>query len=101
MNQPNENTPPKSFESSLSELERIVSDLESGELPLAESLKQYEAGVAHLRKCYEQLEVAERRVELLKSVQADGTAETEPFADDSLTLEEKASSRARRRSTRS
>ena len=57
-----------SFEESLAELGRVVAELEQGDLSLAESLEQYEAGIRHLRQCYRQLEQAERRVELLTSV---------------------------------
>lgn len=85
------------FEQSLAELEQVVRDLEQGELPLAESLERYELGVGFLRQCYQQLEQAERRVELLKGLSPDGLADTESFAETNLTLEEKAAARGRRR----
>jgi len=86
-----------SFEESLLELERIVRCLERGELGLADSLTQYEQGVRHLQKCYAQLEQAERRVELLKSVSADGQIKTESFAEQAMSLDEKAAARGARR----
>ena len=55
----------KTFESSLSELEKIVGQLESGDLPLEESLKLFENGVRLSRECRERLTEAERRIEVL------------------------------------
>ena len=59
------NEKPKSFESSLEELERIVRDLEQGELPLEKSLELFEQGVKLSRECQERLSQAERRIEIL------------------------------------
>jgi exodeoxyribonuclease VII small subunit len=55
----------KTFEASLNQLETIVRKLESGELPLEESLKLFEKGVALSRECRERLNEAERRIEVL------------------------------------
>ena len=55
----------KTFESSLAELEKIVAALESGELPLEQSLKLFETGVKLSRECRERLSDAERRIEVL------------------------------------
>ena len=55
----------KTFESSLAELEKIVEQLENGDLPLEESLKLFEAGVKLSRECRERLSDAERRIEVL------------------------------------
>ncbi len=68
-----------SFEQSLGELEQIVRQLEEGQLGLAESLASYELGVKRLKECYQLLERAERRIELLERVDADGEAVTRPF----------------------
>jgi exodeoxyribonuclease VII small subunit len=59
------NEKPKSFESSLEALERIVRDLEQGELPLERSLELFEQGVKLSRECQERLNQAERRIEIL------------------------------------
>jgi len=56
---------PKSFESSLAELEKIVEHLESGDLSLEESLKLFENGVRLSRECRERLNDAERRIQVL------------------------------------
>lgn len=55
----------KTFEANLQELERIVSDLENGDLALEESLKLFESGVKLARECQERLNQAERRIEIL------------------------------------
>jgi len=55
----------KTFEASLAELEKIVAQLESGDLPLEESLKLFETGVKLSRVCRERLTEAERRIEVL------------------------------------
>lgn len=55
----------QSFETSLTTLEQIVGQLESGELPLERSLELFEEGVALARRCQAQLQAAERKVELL------------------------------------
>ncbi len=66
----------KSFEKSLQELEKIVDALETGELPLDDSIKKYETGVKLLRECYQHLEKAEQRIRKLVK-KDDGTFELE------------------------
>ena len=58
-------TKPTTFESSLEELERIVRQLEEGELTLEKSLELFEQGVRLSRDCQERLSQAERRIEIL------------------------------------
>ncbi len=53
------------FEKSLTELERIVRQLEDGELSLEDSLKLFEEGVKLSRECRQRLDEAERRIEVL------------------------------------
>ena len=68
----------KKFEELLEEIEKLVAELESGDLTLDESLAIYEKAVKGLKHCYEMLQQAEKRVEkLVKS--ADGSFSTEPF----------------------
>jgi exodeoxyribonuclease VII small subunit len=92
--------PSSSFEASLVELEAIVHDLEDGQLGLAESLSRYEQGVKHLKHCYELLQQAERKIELLTGVMADGTPVTRPMEDASDPLPEAAGRRRTRKSAR-
>jgi exodeoxyribonuclease VII small subunit len=56
---------PTDFETALAELERIVKQLEDGDLPLEKSLELYERGVQLSRFCHGRLEDAERRIEVL------------------------------------
>ncbi|MGI6416965.1 MAG: exodeoxyribonuclease VII small subunit [Thermoguttaceae bacterium] len=83
------------FESALSQLESIVHDLEEGQIGLGESLARYEQGVKLLRQCYEMLEGAQRRIELLTGVDAEGRPIAEPLEDEERSLEEKADRRSR------
>jgi len=66
------------FEESLARLEKIVEELEGGDLTLDESLARYEEGVKALKKCYEILRDAEKRVEVLLKAE-NGAVKTEPF----------------------
>ena len=87
---------PATFEASLAELEAIVHDLEEGELGLAESLARYEQGVKHLKHCYQLLQLAERKIELLTGASENGSAITEPFAAEATPLAESAGKRRNR-----
>lgn len=89
-----------SFEEELARLESTVHELEEGQLDLGESLKRYELGVKHLTRCYQLLERAEQKIELLVGADADGNERTEPFSEAATSLEEKAARRSRRRSRR-
>ena len=88
----------QTFEQALESLEAIVDQLEDGQLGLTEALARYEEGVKLLKQCYEALQKAERKIELLAGVDAEGNAITQPFDDAQMSLEEKARSRGRRRS---
>ena len=69
------------FEKSLDELEKLVRDLEQGELSLEQSLTAFERGVRLTRECQQALKTAEQRVEQLLE-NSDGTLETRPFTPD-------------------
>ncbi len=73
---------PKNFESSLEELERIVRELEQGELTLEKSLDLFEQGVKLSRECQERLSQAERRIEILMR-DNQGRATVQPFDPES------------------
>ena len=53
------------FEKSLQELEKLVGQLERGDLPLAQCLALFEQGVGLTRSCHAALAQAQQRVELL------------------------------------
>ncbi len=67
------------FEKALSELETLVENLERGELPLEETLKQFERGIELTRSCQKALQAAEQRVEILLA--GSETETTEPYGE--------------------
>ena len=67
------------FEEALHELDRIVRDLEDGQIGLEESLGRYEQGVALLKRCYAQLREAEQRILQLTGVDEEGQPTLQPF----------------------
>ncbi len=67
------------FEDALGRLEKIVANLEDGQLPLDKALADYEEGIRHLKVCYHLLENAEQRIELLQGTDDAGEALAEPF----------------------
>jgi exodeoxyribonuclease VII small subunit len=84
------NDKPKSFESSLEQLELIVRELEQGELPLERSLELFEQGVKLSRECQERLSQAERRIEILMR-DNQGRPAVRPFEAESDVSDETAS----------
>jgi len=58
---------PKHFEQSISTLEKLVSQLEKGDLPLEESLKQFEQGIQLAQQCQKILTTAEQKIEQLST----------------------------------
>ena len=74
-------TPPKNFEEALAELERILEDIEGGEVPLEESLVKYERGQFLIQHCRGVLSAAEKQIELL-SKSPDGGLAAEPMAQE-------------------
>jgi exodeoxyribonuclease VII small subunit len=74
---------PASFEAQLATLERIVRELERGDLPLEQSLDLFEQGVRLSRECQERLNEAERRIEVLLRG-GDGATVAVPFESGEL-----------------
>ena len=66
-----------SFETSLDELEKLVKELESGDLPLDRSLDLFSRGMLLSETCRKQLEEAETRVEQL--IRREGVYTPAPF----------------------
>ena len=56
---------PSSFEQNLSQLEKIVESLETGNLSLEQSLKAFEKGIKLSRLCHGELDKSEKKVEIL------------------------------------
>ncbi len=68
-----------SLEKKMERLEEIVHKMEKGDLVLEDSLKFFEEGVKITRECSEELQAAEKKVQLLLGKNPDGTANTEDF----------------------
>ena len=73
----------KTFEQSLQALEKIVDELESGDLPLEKALKKFDEGMALSRQCGALLDETEKKVALLLGDDAASAKETPfPVEDD-------------------
>ena len=66
-----------SFEENLGKLKKIVDGLESGDIPLKESMNKFREGAELIKQCYKELEDAELQVETI--VKRDRTITREPF----------------------
>jgi exodeoxyribonuclease VII small subunit len=77
------------FEECLQRLEVIVKEMERGDLPLEQSLKLFEEGIALSGSCRKELEEAEGKIEIL--LKHDGKLQVEAFGGSSDNNQEKAS----------
>ena len=66
-----------SFEENIEKLKEIVEDLETGNLPLKESLEIFQCGISIIKLCYKELETAELKIETI--IKKDGEIITEPL----------------------
>ncbi|MEM7476983.1 MAG: exodeoxyribonuclease VII small subunit [Planctomycetota bacterium] len=95
--------PEPEFEEALHELEAIVRRLEQGGGSLEKALEEYQSAIGLMKICHTKLAHAERRVEILSGVDADGNPVSEPLETSSQegSLEEKQKSRSKKRSAQS
>ncbi len=70
----------KKFEEAIEELEKIVEQLESGDLSLQDSLAVFEEGVGLVKYCNRKLTEVEKKIELLVK-DKDGRLQLEPLTD--------------------
>ena len=70
------------LEKALTDLEGIVEELESGDLPLEKAMKKFEEGIKLTRNCQAALKEAEQKVEILLESAGDGKLEEFDFEDD-------------------
>ena len=75
------------FEKNLKALETLMEKMSDEKLSLNEALKTFEKGMQLIKKCREDLNQTEQKVEKLIKIHENGTAETEPF--DSTDSEDK------------
>lgn len=67
----------ENFEQAMEELEKIVQELENGNLSLDESVKMFESGMEISKKCNEILQKTEKKITILLEI--NGNVEEEPF----------------------
>jgi len=72
---------PLAFEAGLAELEKIVQQLESSELPLEKAIELFEKGMQLSESCRKQLTEAETKVEIL--LKKGNKVEAQPFPSNS------------------
>ncbi len=70
----------KNFEQSMQDLEKIVTELEKGDLNLDESVKKFEEGMKIAKQCNNMLEEAEKKITIL--LEKDGEIEEKNFVGD-------------------
>ena len=71
---------PVNLEKSLASLEKIVDELESGDLPLEKAMQKFEEGIKLTRRCQAALKEAEQKVEIL--MKDAGGESLEAFVDE-------------------
>lgn len=76
------------FEEALKKLEKIVNDLEDGNLSLDDALEKYGEGIRLSKTCAKKLEVARKKVEILLKSE-DGSVELKEFDEKTAEEDEK------------
>jgi len=71
----------KTFEAALEELEKIVKEMETGDLCLEDAVKKYETGMKQSKYCLDLLDKTEKKIFLLTK-DRDGNVKEEPFGND-------------------
>ena len=71
----------KTFEQSMKQLEKIVQELEDGDLPLEKALKKFEEGIKLTKLCSAKLDETEKKVSILLK-NADGTMTEQAFMSE-------------------
>ncbi|HUT52580.1 MAG TPA: exodeoxyribonuclease VII small subunit [bacterium] len=71
-----------SFETEMERLEKIVKDMESGDLSLEQSISSFEQGIRIYRECRQYLEAARQRIEVIMGRDESGRPVIEPYEED-------------------
>ena len=71
----------KTFEQSLKQLERIVQELEDGDLPLEKALKKFEEGIQLTKFCSQKLDETEKKISILLK-NSEGQIVEKPFVPE-------------------
>lgn len=78
----------KTFEMAMKQLEQIVQDLETGDMPLEKAIKKFEEGIRVSKFCSEKLDESEKRITLLMRDSDGKNASEIPFEMEDETSEE-------------
>lgn len=76
----------QTFEEAMKQLEQIVQELESGDLPLEKAILKYEEGVRLSRFCSEKLDETEKRITILQN--QEGNVLEKPFMQENESEED-------------
>ena len=76
----------KTFEQAIKQLEQIVQDLESGDMPLEKAVKIFEEGIQLSKFCSEKLDETEKRITILMQ-DSDGQLSEKPFGGENNDLD--------------
>ena len=77
----------QTFEQSIRQLEKIVQELETGDLPLEKAILRFEEGMNLSRRCSRMLDETEKKISVLIR-EADGSVTEKPFPGDTSALDE-------------
>ena len=77
----------QTFEKSIRQLEEIVQELETGDLPLEKAILRFEEGMRLSRQCSKMLDETEKKISVLIR-EADGSVSEKPFSGNASALEE-------------
>ena len=78
----------KTFEMAMKQLEQIVQELETGDIPLEKAIKKFEEGIQISKYCSEKLDASEKKITLLMQ-DSDGEKLSEiPFVTENQISEE-------------
>jgi exodeoxyribonuclease VII small subunit len=72
------------FEQSMQALEKIVEEMEQGDLPLQDALEKFERGIKLAKHSQQTLEAAEQKVKILTSKNGNESLEDLPSTDDAI-----------------
>ena len=72
----------KTFEMAMKQLEQIVQDLETGDMPLEKAIKKFEEGIKLSKYCSEKLDESEKRITILMRDTNGKNVSEVPFTTD-------------------
>jgi len=78
----------KTFEMAMKQLEQIVQELETGDMPLEKAIKKFEEGIQISKYCSEKLDASEKKITLLMQDSDGGEISEIPFATENQVSKE-------------